>query len=37
MENNYKQMKELKFKCEESNTETYQIYKIEEQIKLYRI
>jgi hypothetical protein len=37
MENSYKQMKEVKFKYKESNYENYQIYKIEEQIKLYRI
>jgi hypothetical protein len=37
MENSYKHMKEVKLEYEESNDENFQIYQIEEQIKLYRI
>jgi hypothetical protein len=37
IENSYKHMKEVKLEYEESNDENFQIYQIEEQIKLYRI
>jgi hypothetical protein len=37
MENNYKHMKEVKLEYEERNDENFQIYQIEEQIKLCRI